>query len=224
MIVYHGSNTEIRNPDYQKGREDTDFGQGFYVTDELLMASKWAARKSNAAINTYELDTSGLKIKQLDLNEEWLDFIIANRQMEEPDRFNGYDVIVGATADDKMFATIENYENGFISSKDAIRILNNMEVGTQMCLKTQKAVEALSFIRSETLNKEQQNKFRIMIKEDRAMANEMTAKMMREAVRAKETVDVSGLSPKEQKEVKELVDQKRRAKNNKRKKETEIEL
>lgn len=221
MIVYHGSNSNVEHPDHTKGRSDTDFGQGFYATAAEIMAQKWAARKSSSVINVYDIDFAGLKVKKLKLDEEWLGFVIANRQMEEPDVFNGYDVIIGATADDKMFSTIENYENGYISGKDAIKILNNMDIGIQMCFRTQKAVDKLTFVKSYALSEKQKSEFKSLIREERKKANELTSKMMREAVNRREKLDISDLTTEEQKEIKKMVSQKRKARRNK---ENEISL
>ena len=49
--VYHGSNCEVKEPSLSYGREDADFGIGFYVTTDVEMAEKWAARRSNPIIN-----------------------------------------------------------------------------------------------------------------------------------------------------------------------------
>lgn len=68
------------------------------------MAKKWAIRKSYPIINIYDLNISDLKIKQFGLDKEWLDFVVANRN--EKLKFNvysDYDVLIGTTADDKMF-------------------------------------------------------------------------------------------------------------------------
>lgn len=41
MRVYYGSYCEVRNPSLDKGRAGADFGAGFYLTSDLLMAEKW---------------------------------------------------------------------------------------------------------------------------------------------------------------------------------------
>jgi hypothetical protein len=61
MIIYHGSTDIIPQPLAKAGRPDLDFGQGFYTTDILEQAQKWADRISrqrheHAVINVYEFD------------------------------------------------------------------------------------------------------------------------------------------------------------------------
>lgn len=91
MIVFHGSNKEVATPLVHIGRNNLDFGKGFYVTTLQKQAERWAGtivrlRPGGAAIvNKYELDYEGIKnagfalLHFAEYNEEWLDFIVANR-------------------------------------------------------------------------------------------------------------------------------------------------
>lgn len=67
MLVYHGSNSEIRKPDLRHGWEGTDFGQGFYCFESAELAMEAACKLPlDGVANEYELDTDGLNI--IDLN------------------------------------------------------------------------------------------------------------------------------------------------------------
>lgn len=44
--VYHGAAEEVRNPLVHVGRENLDFGKGFYVTDIRAQAKTWANIKA----------------------------------------------------------------------------------------------------------------------------------------------------------------------------------
>ena len=44
MILYHGSNVEVREPMLLKIQRELDFGKGFYATSDLEQAAKWAKR------------------------------------------------------------------------------------------------------------------------------------------------------------------------------------
>ncbi len=61
--VYHGSNCEVKEPSLLYGREDADFGVGFYVTTDAEMAEKWAARRNNPIINVYTINLDNLEEK-----------------------------------------------------------------------------------------------------------------------------------------------------------------
>lgn len=48
MILYHGSNTEVKNPQILRSRRLLDFGAGFYLTSDYEQAKKWAIRTTAA--------------------------------------------------------------------------------------------------------------------------------------------------------------------------------
>lgn len=180
LKVYHGSYCEVEKPSLDMGRIDADFGLGFYVTPDFEMAEKWACRKKNPLINEYTLCLDELKSYSLELDEEWLDFVIQNRNESSTD-FSPlqYDLIIGATADDKLFATIEQYESGFIDAETAVEALNCMKVGTQICVRTDKGLNNLRFNRSIELSSERISEVRENNKADRKMANRLTSDIVR---------------------------------------------
>lgn len=48
MKVYHGSKIIVKEPLVGVGRQNLDFGQGFYVTDLKEQAVSWVSRPMNA--------------------------------------------------------------------------------------------------------------------------------------------------------------------------------
>lgn len=122
MIVYHGSTKEIKIPDFSYSRSDIDFGTGFYLTKDKRMAETWAANKHHSVCNVYDLDMNGLNIVNLGLSQQWLDFVAYNRGFSNK-VFNigNADIIIGPTADDKMFNAVMNYLSGSITTEQAIR-------------------------------------------------------------------------------------------------------
>lgn len=182
ITVYHGSNIEIPKPSLNFGRTDTDFGAGFYVTESYEMAEKWACRKGVSVINEYQFDTSDLNGYDFGLDEKWLDFVVSNRSQSTPkiDTSN-YDFLRGATADDKLFSTIEQYENGFISQETAIKVLNCMDIGTQICIKSEKGLENLHYIGKKIPSAERKREIQQKNKEERKLANMKTKEIIQQA-------------------------------------------
>lgn len=223
MKVYHGGDKKIESPDLLIGRPDTDFGLEFYTTPNEYMAKKWAIRKSYPIINIYDLNISGLKIKQFGLDKEWLDFVVANRN--EKLKFNvysDYDVLIGTTADDKMFSTIENYESGFLSAKDTIAILNNMDVGIQICLKSQKAIDNLKFDKAYAIGYRTVLKLKDEVKKDKRYAEDRTSQMIKKINERKDNsyLDVSNLSKEQIENIKKIIKQE----ENNKQDDVDIEL
>ena len=151
MIVFHGSNMEVATPFVHLGRNNLDFGKGFYVTTLLKQATRWAETivrlrlKGATTINKYELDYDGIKnagftiLSFAEYNEEWLDFIVANRNGEL--RWKQYDLIEGSIANDRVFDTIENYMSGGIDKQTALGRLRYEHPNNQICILNQKIID-----------------------------------------------------------------------------------
>ena len=68
LTVFHGSDHVIKAPKYLGGKEDNDYGNGFYLTEFEERARSWAALNGNprcAIVNEYELDLQGIRILDL---------------------------------------------------------------------------------------------------------------------------------------------------------------
>ena len=93
MLLYHTGPVEIRRPDIRYGRKNADFGQGFYMTPNRDFAEKWV-KTGSACMNTYELNTEGLRVHRFWRDEEWFHYLSANRA-GKPDSMPDADVIIG---------------------------------------------------------------------------------------------------------------------------------
>ena len=154
MIVYHGSYTEIKQIDLSKCEPHRDFGQGFYVTKFKHHAESWAKRKSrfkhSGFVTEYEFYYSELvrrncKIIQFEnYNEEWLDFVVLNRDDRNSPPAHDYDIVEGPVADDKVQNRIENYLNGEITKAEFLEELKYHEKTHQICFCT---VASLQFLK-----------------------------------------------------------------------------
>ena len=69
MTVHHGSDVIIREPSAELRGPASDFGRGFYCTDDQELAGEWACRSGKSGfINRYEWEDEGLKILDLRLD------------------------------------------------------------------------------------------------------------------------------------------------------------
>ncbi|MBQ4360518.1 MAG: DUF3990 domain-containing protein, partial [Proteobacteria bacterium] len=85
MILYHGSNTEIRQPRLLPFQRALDFGCGFYTTSDLEQAIWWANKTMNRretgkpTVSIYQVEQDGftnLNMLRFDgPNAEWLRFV-----------------------------------------------------------------------------------------------------------------------------------------------------
>ena len=83
MLLYHGTNTVIKNPEIRISGFAKDFGYGFYYTSLQKQAERWAITKRNPHIVcVYEYNANeNLKVRTFpQMSDEWLDFIAACRK------------------------------------------------------------------------------------------------------------------------------------------------
>lgn len=66
ITIYHGSEKNIEQPDFGKGKNNNDFGPGFYCTANEELAKEWAVSSLNDGFSKrYTLDTEYLNILPL---------------------------------------------------------------------------------------------------------------------------------------------------------------
>lgn len=157
MKVYHGSLNHIKNPNVEKGRKSTDFSKGFYTTANFEQAKRWALNKLRTAgdtykaiVNVYEIDDNLLNndaYKTLKFNgpdADWLSFVVDCRRGIA----HQYDMVFGAVANDRIYATITLFESNVIDAETTIAQLKINEFFNQISFHTQAAADELSFLES----------------------------------------------------------------------------
>ncbi len=172
MKLYHGSDKIITMPKWGHKSGCGDFGDGFYATESDELGREWAsACIYGGFLNTYELDTEGLKIIDLSGDlfsiKDWAAFICLNRpgfitqsQMRSKERImssalpilKDADVIKGYRADDSNLSFLRDYLSGSISDRELEYHLQYSGTGEQVCLRTEKAFERLKFKEASTVN------------------------------------------------------------------------
>ncbi len=153
MLLYHGSNIEVKEPRLLQKQRTLDFGKGFYTTTDLEQAKKWALRTrrirnhGNASVNVYEIDDKAFeKLKTLRFAKadiEWLDFVVQNRRGNLEDA--SYDVVWGPVANDQTMPTLVLYMDGYLSADTTIAQLLPQKLKDQVVFKTEAALSYLHF-------------------------------------------------------------------------------
>jgi len=161
MLVYHGSNVAVENPKLIVPNRTLDYGSGFYTTMNLTQAESFAKNVVNRnkgrgqpIVSFYEIDYDEIlrKLSVLkfdDPDEKWLDFVYANRTA----KYTGpcYDVIIGPVANDAVYRVFRLFENGDIDRETTLKRLKVIKLFNQVVFRTKKAIEKLSFIKSEVI-------------------------------------------------------------------------
>ena len=160
MILYHAGFKVIKEPDIHYGRKNADFGQGFYLTAEKEFAYRWAQERKGeeTIVNTYELDTSDLKIHTFTRDKSWFEYIFANRN-RKPDGLDA-DVIIGPIANDIIYNTNGLFTSGLLEPAEALKLLLIGPEFQQIVLKTEKAAAHLKWLDSVTVSHEEIDTYR----------------------------------------------------------------
>ena len=171
-IIYHGSDHEIKNPQYGFGKTTNDYGLGFYCSSIKALAEEWASKiiDVKGIVNKYEIIDDGLKILDLtvppyDNPLYWIAILLhykrlpaklisqCFREIEYIEKnyyidVSKYDVVIGYRADDNYF----QFPQALLRSEILISSLEEVyklgELGKQYVLISEKAFSKVKFIES----------------------------------------------------------------------------
>ena len=77
------------------------------------------------------------------MTEEWLDFIMSNRL--NFDFSHNFDIVKGAVANDRVYASLNAFENGFMEKSTLLKELRTWVFVDQILFHTEKSLKLLSF-------------------------------------------------------------------------------
>lgn len=162
MLLYHGSNTNIKSISLAMCRPYKDFGRGFYLTELNEQAIKMAKRVAKIyggepIVNTYEIKDDFLNDTELNIRkfddqpaEDWARFVMNNRSRiftdysrKECNLDNKYDIVVGPVANDDMAMLFRQYQNEIITFDNLISGMTFRKTTNQYSFHTERAIALL---------------------------------------------------------------------------------
>lgn len=163
ITLFHGTPDKIVVPIYGKGEKRRDYGQGFYLTENLDLAKEWAVCRPNETegfVHQFELDTEGLRI--LDFQDEgvlaWLAELMKHRDASDTKRYRVLaqrfiekygvdteecDVIKGWRANASYFYIAKEFVKDNIDMDILEELLLLGDLGIQYCIKSKLAYSKL---------------------------------------------------------------------------------
>jgi len=158
MIIYHGSYMEIVEVDLSKSVPNKDFGRGFYTTKIREQAEIWARRRGEhhgtpGFVSDFDFnenaffDSNYKTLRFSGYMEEWLDFVVSNRNRKTAAPVHDYDIVEGPVADDDVFARIDDYLNGNISKEGFLADLAQFPNSHQICFCTVKSLHSIERVK-----------------------------------------------------------------------------
>ncbi|MBO5320582.1 MAG: DUF3990 domain-containing protein [Ruminococcus sp.] len=162
MILFHGSNTDIKSINLAMCRPYKDFGRGFYLTeikDQALKMAKRVAKiySGQPIVNIYEISDDFIDEMTLNIrrfadtpSEEWARFVMNNRSRSftnfsslECNLDNKYDIVIGPVADDDMAMLFRQYQNELITFENLISGMTFRKTTNQYSFHTERAIALL---------------------------------------------------------------------------------
>lgn len=195
LILYHGSKSGIVGDIAPISRSECDFGRGFYMGTSTLQPLTLVCAEEKPKFYTVELDLSGLKVLNVEIGIEWA-LLIAyyRREMESAigteiykkyaDFANGYDIIVGYIANDRMYTELSRFFNKTLTDTALVHCLSALDLGKQYVAVTERACKQIRVLKEESLSRLELAILRDMSierrKEGIALADEIEVKYRRE--------------------------------------------
>lgn len=163
QIFYHGSKRGLEGSIAPISREECDFGRGFYMGTSTLQPLTLICAEDKPKFYTVALDLSDLNVLEVGIDIDWAMMIAYNRkQMERVagtpiyDKYqhfaDGYDVVAGYIANDRMYTELARFFNGTITDTALLKCLAVLDLGKQYVAVSQKACDRITVLQAYDLH------------------------------------------------------------------------
>ena len=162
LVLYHGSKKGIIGEIGPISRDECDFGAGFYMGTGTLQPLTLVCSETAPKFYTISLDMTDLKILNLGIDLEWAMLIAYNRREMESVRgsniyekyahlTDGYDLVIGYIANDRMYTELARFFRGDISDVALLNCLSALDLGKQYVAISEKACGQIKILKEEPL-------------------------------------------------------------------------
>ena len=155
VVATHGSRTNIKgNIRVDVSGESNDFGNGFYIGEDIAQAGMWVGEDPNSSLYILTFDEEGLIKAQFNVSVDWMlavcyyrnqipEFANSERILQIKDKVDNCDYVYAPIADNKLFEVIDAFVAEEITDLQCLYALSATHLGYQYVLKTEKALENL---------------------------------------------------------------------------------
>lgn len=195
LTLYHASKSGINGAIAPVSRERCDFGKGFYMGTEPTQPLTLICNYPQARLYTLNVDLSGLKILEVEVGLDWallvafnrgkMDFVKGSAIYQRFEKMtDGYDMIVGYIANDRMFVVLDRFFYGDITDIALVNSLSALKLGKQYVALTAKACQQITIVEEHILSEEHREVLKKESTDNRkkgiALAEEICRKYRRE--------------------------------------------
>ena len=183
-LLFHGSKSEIiGNIDAHYGRQNNDFGQGFYAGETYEQSISYVSGYNESSVYFLSFDDENLKCKKYEVNQDWMmtvayyrgtlqnyeqNPIIKNLVKESRD----CDYIIAPIADNRMFQIINSFISGEITDEQCKHCLAATNLGKQYIFISDKAISQLDIIERCYISNNEREYYKNMRSEDSRLGDD----------------------------------------------------
>lgn len=161
--LYHGSKKGIDGEIAPISRAECDFGSGFYMGTAPLQPLTLVCNEEKPMFYTVDLDLRGLKVLTVDIGMDWAMLIAYYRKEMEKAKgtaiyekyakmAEGYDVIVGYIANDRMYTELSRFFNRTLTDVALINCLSALDLGKQYVAISEKACKQIKIVSEQPIS------------------------------------------------------------------------
>lgn len=161
--LYHGSKKGIDGDIAPISRAECDFGSGFYMGTAPLQPLTLVCNEEKPMFYTVDLDLRGLKVLTVDIGMDWAMLIAYYRKEMEKAKgtaiyekyakmADGYDVIVGYIANDRMYTELSRFFNRTLTDVALINCLSALDLGKQYVAISEKACKQIKIVGEQPIS------------------------------------------------------------------------
>ena len=174
-VLYHASRFGISGNIQPISRSRCDFGRGFYMGTDPIQPLTLVCNEKKPIFYTMEFDMKDLRVLDVEMGLDWAMLIAYYRGYMDDEAgsaiykkyahmADGYDVMVGYIANDRMYQVLTDFFERRITDTALIGSLSALKLGRQYVAITQKACDQIKIIKERPLQK-----LDLMILKDRSV-------------------------------------------------------
>lgn len=157
-LLFHGAKDKIVGEiDIHKGRENNDFGQGFYTGESYDQSVSFISSFDHPSVYFAIFDDSDLKCRKYSVDQDWMMTIsyyrgaldeYKNHQIVQEliKKSRDCDYIIAPIADNRMFQIINSFISGELTDEQCKHCLAATNLGMQYVFISEKAISKVKLV------------------------------------------------------------------------------
>lgn len=183
-LLFHGAKGEIDGEiDVHRGRQNNDFGQGFYTGESYEQAISFVSGFDNSSVYYLSFNDINLKCKRYEVNQKWMMTIAYYRGTLDEyknhptikalvEESKDCDYIIAPIADNRMFQIINSFIAGELTDEQCKQCLAATNLGMQYIFISEKAVSQAKLIERCYISNNEREYYKNIRREESKLGND----------------------------------------------------